>query len=27
LGGLDAWLAAGHPVETLPLVELVEPQD
>lgn len=27
LGGLDAWLAAGHPVESLPLVEIVEPQE
>jgi len=25
LGGLDAWLAAGHPVETLPPLEIVEP--
>src|SRR5215831_320198 len=27
LGGLDAWLAAGLPVESLPLVEIVEPQE
>ena len=27
LGGLDAWLAAGYPVESLPLVEIVEPQE
>ena len=25
LGGLDAWLAAGHPVESLPPLEIVEP--
>jgi len=27
LGGLDAWLAAGHPVESLPLVDIAEPQE
>ena len=25
LGGLDAWLAAGHPVESLPPLEIAEP--
>ena len=25
LGGLDAWLAAGHPVESLPVMEIAEP--